>query len=77
MAGAIDQLIVNKPYEEPTQHWRYEPHAFSYARTIGTVEATIRFREQPPCMHRRKHRIGPTRRFSTGTTRTSSAIRLR
>ncbi len=26
MAGAIDQLIVNKPYEEPTQHWRYEPH---------------------------------------------------
>ena len=24
MAGSIDQLIVNAPYEEPERHWRYD-----------------------------------------------------
>jgi len=24
MAGTIDRLIINSPYEEPTRHWRYD-----------------------------------------------------
>jgi hypothetical protein len=24
MGSAIDQLIINSPFEEPTKHWRYQ-----------------------------------------------------
>jgi type III restriction enzyme len=45
MAGAIDQLIVNNPYEEPTQHWRYDRESRSFSlepgrRSAGHVVAT-------------------------------------
>jgi hypothetical protein len=45
MAGNIDQLIVNAPYDEPTSHWRYdrESRTFSLApgrRPAGYVVAT-------------------------------------
>ena len=45
MAGTIDQLIVNGPYDEPTQHWTYdrESRTFSLApgrRSAGYVTAT-------------------------------------
>ena len=45
MAGSIDQLIVNGPYDEPTRHWTYdrESRTFSLApgrRSAGYVTAT-------------------------------------
>jgi type III restriction enzyme len=45
MAGTIDQLIVNGPYDEPERHWRYdrESRAFSLEpgrRPAGYVVAT-------------------------------------
>jgi len=45
MPGAIDQLIVNKPYDEPTQHWRYDRESRSFSlepgrRPAGYVVAT-------------------------------------
>ena len=45
MAATIDQLIINGPYDEPTQHWKYdrESRTFSLAagrRPAGYVVAT-------------------------------------
>jgi type III restriction enzyme len=45
MQATIDRLILNSPFQEPTQHWRYHPeqHAFSRAegrRPAGYVRAT-------------------------------------
>jgi type III restriction enzyme len=45
MAGAIDQLIVNGPYEEPERHWRYDRESRTFSlepgrRPAGYVVAT-------------------------------------
>lgn len=45
MAGKIDQLIVNGPYDEPERHWRYhrESRTFSLEpgrRPAGYIVAT-------------------------------------
>ena len=46
--ATIDRLIINSPYEEPAQHWRYirESRTFSLAegrRPAGYVMASRRF----------------------------------
>jgi hypothetical protein len=45
MAGTIDQLIINAPYEEPTRHWRYERESRTFSlepgrRSAGYIIAT-------------------------------------
>jgi type III restriction enzyme len=45
MAGTIDQLIVNGPYDEPTQHWTYDRESRTFSlvpgrRAAGYVVAT-------------------------------------
>lgn len=45
MAGTIDQLIINAPYEEPTSHWRYERESRTFSlepgrRSAGNIIAT-------------------------------------
>lgn len=35
MAGSIDQLIINSPYEEPAQHWRYDRESRTFSREAG------------------------------------------
>jgi type III restriction enzyme len=45
MAGSIDQLIVNRPYEEPERHWRYDRESRTFSleagrRPAGYVVAT-------------------------------------
>ncbi len=45
MQATIDRLILNSPFEEPTQHWQYHPdqHAFSRVdgrRPAGYIRAT-------------------------------------
>jgi type III restriction enzyme len=45
MAATIDQLIINAPYDEPTQHWRYERESRTFSlvpgrRPAGYVVAT-------------------------------------
>ncbi len=45
MAGSIDQLIVNAPYEEPERHWRYDRESRTFSleagrRPAGYVVAT-------------------------------------
>jgi type III restriction enzyme len=32
MAGGIDQLIVNGPYDEPERYWRYERESRTFSR---------------------------------------------
>ena len=39
MPGTIDQLIVNKPYEEPTQHWKYDRESRTFSREPGRRSA--------------------------------------
>jgi type III restriction enzyme len=46
MAGGIDQLIVNGPYEEPVRHWRYDRESRTFSlepgrRPAGYVVATL------------------------------------
>ena len=33
--ATIDQLIVNSPYEEPAEHWQYDPVTHSFDRAEG------------------------------------------
>jgi len=45
MSGTIDQLIINKPYEEPESHWRYDRESRTFSleagrRPAGYVVAT-------------------------------------
>lgn len=45
MPAAIDQLIVNGPYDEPTRHWRYDRESRTFSlesgrRPAGYVAAT-------------------------------------
>lgn len=45
MPGTIDQLIVNGPYEEPAEHWRYDRESRTFSleagrRPAGYVVAT-------------------------------------
>jgi type III restriction enzyme len=45
MAGSIDQLIINRPYEEPERHWRYDRESRTFSleagrRPAGYVVAT-------------------------------------
>ncbi|MBU0568196.1 hypothetical protein KKC52_09150 [bacterium] len=35
MAGKIDQLIINSPYEEPKQYWSYARESRSFSRKEG------------------------------------------
>jgi len=35
MAKVIDQLIINSPYEEPKEHWTYNPDSQSFDRIPG------------------------------------------
>jgi type III restriction enzyme len=35
MAGTIDQLIINAPYEEPTNHWRYDRESRTFSLEPG------------------------------------------
>jgi type III restriction enzyme len=35
MAKTIDQLIINSPYEEPKEHWEYNPRAQIFERIQG------------------------------------------
>jgi len=35
MPGTIDQLIINPPYEEPREHWRYDRESRTFHRTEG------------------------------------------
>jgi type III restriction enzyme len=35
MPGTIDQLIINKPYEEPQRHWRYDRESRTFSREPG------------------------------------------
>jgi type III restriction enzyme len=39
MAKIIDKLIINSPYEEPKEHWNYNPDTQSFDRTIGRRSA--------------------------------------
>jgi type III restriction enzyme len=32
MAKIIDQLIINSPYKEPEEHWRYNPNTQAFDR---------------------------------------------
>jgi len=47
MAGTIDQLIISGPYEEPSQHWKYDREARTFSlepgrRPAGYIVATPR-----------------------------------
>lgn len=35
MPGTIDQLIINKPYDEPLSHWRYERESRTFTQVDG------------------------------------------
>src|ERR1700746_3080891 len=35
MAGSIDQLIINSPYEEPSSYWSYNRESRSFSRKEG------------------------------------------
>src|SRR5262245_11881303 len=35
MSSAIDHLIINTPYDEPTEYWRYVPESKSFKRETG------------------------------------------
>lgn len=35
MAGTIDQLIINRPYDEPLSHWRYERESRGFTQEPG------------------------------------------
>ena len=39
MAKEIDQLIINSPYEEPKEHWIYDPQSQSFDRRPGRRSA--------------------------------------
>lgn len=39
MAGTIDQLIINKPYDEPVSHWRYERESRTFTQERGRRSA--------------------------------------
>lgn len=34
-SGKIDKLIINSPYEEPKEHWRYDPTTRTFQRVPG------------------------------------------
>lgn len=45
MGGTIDQLIINNPWDEPTEHWRYDRESRTFSRetdrrSAGYVVAT-------------------------------------
>ena len=33
--STIDRLIINKPYEEPAEHWRYNRETRKFSREPG------------------------------------------
>ena len=33
--SSIDRLIINKPYEEPAEHWRYNRETRKFSREPG------------------------------------------
>ena len=33
--SSIDRLIINKPYEEPTEHWKYNREKRKFSREPG------------------------------------------
>ena len=35
MPGTIDQLIINRPYDEPISHWRYERESRTFTQVDG------------------------------------------
>ncbi len=35
MPATIDQLIINSPYEEPSEHWKYDPQTRTFSRETG------------------------------------------
>jgi hypothetical protein len=35
MPAEIDQLIINNPYDEPTEHWTYDRESRTFDRTPG------------------------------------------
>ena len=37
--SSIDQLIINKPYEEPENHWSYNPATKKFSRAPGRCPA--------------------------------------
>ena len=39
MPATIDQLIINSPFEEPSEHWRYERGTRSFVRESGRRSA--------------------------------------
>lgn len=32
MSANIPQLIINSPYEEPREHWKYDPQTRTFSR---------------------------------------------
>ena len=39
MPATIDQPIINSPFEEPSEHWRYERGTRSFVRESGRRSA--------------------------------------
>jgi hypothetical protein len=39
MPNKIDQLIINSPYEEPKEHWSYNPNTQAFDRLPGRRSA--------------------------------------
>ncbi len=35
MPASIDQLIINSPYTEPQEHWKYDRESRSFSRETG------------------------------------------
>jgi type III restriction enzyme len=35
MSATIPELIINSPYEEPREHWKYDPQIRTFSREAG------------------------------------------
>jgi type III restriction enzyme len=35
MSATIPQIIINSPYEEPREHWKYDPQTRTFSREAG------------------------------------------
>jgi len=43
----IDQLIINSPYSEPAEHWKYDRESRLFSRVPGATPATPAFPASP------------------------------
>ena len=68
MPTVIDALVINSPYEEPSEHWRYDRDRFEFKREqnrrpsgymVATKAATTD--EDPGDWRRRRRRPGGRR----------------